>query len=278
MTTPRGSRDTHVDSAGSLERPSAACPLWAPRASTPSSPAQFLSLTRLFFVQHGGDGFASDRDPGRLCCPWPCSLPAVLGYGLETGSLFGPLIAGGADLGGPSRRRSACSSSSTAGVEGNIDHGGGSRPGAVPRHPGLGRPGLDAAGLAGHGSRRARSLRVGARRERGRHDGDDDGRLREHADDRAGVSTVALPHAGSARLLAAAVPHRAAAQPRTIAPRDLRRRLLRARPADPVPEARPDLPGRPVHPRVPVRPAPPCRAARPSPRGRAARWLRSPSQ
>ena len=53
--------------------------------------AQFLSLTRLFFIQHLGEGFAAIATQAGLLSV-ALLLPAAVIYGMEAGSLFGRLV------------------------------------------------------------------------------------------------------------------------------------------------------------------------------------------
>ena len=122
----------------------------------------------------------------------------------------------------------------------------GPRPRALPRHPRLRRPRLDPPGLAGH-----EPLLIGApvrgrpRGQRHRHDRDHPGGVGELCRGPGGHHHRRLPDPGSPRVLAAPVPDRAS--PAARSPRSrLRGRLLRARPTDPVPEAKPDLPRHPL--------------------------------
>ena len=229
--------------------------------------AQFLSLTRLFFVQHlGGIAAAVASQAGLLSVG--LLLPAVVGYGLRDGSLLGRLTE-------PARLWvGAVTALAVALFAYGWVHRGYEITAALhDLAPYLTIAGCVVLGsmpraLARRGPPPAGPLRDRAGRERARHDRDDAGRHRgaggrpgRHRDRR-------LSHPGRARLLAAAVPDRAAARPGGAAPR-LRGRVVRAGPAGALPEAQPDLPDRPL-PRGVLRRAP-APAATPRPGRRAAR-------
>ena len=142
--------------------------------------AQFLSLTRLFFSQHLGDGVTAVASVAGIASV-ALLLPAVLIYGLQAEGPLGNLVRRGAALGRPGRGARVRPVPLRLDGQGLPGERRRARPVPLPRDRLRGRARIELPGPRGPGPAAARAPPGGARGECPGHDPDDrrrDGGLR----------------------------------------------------------------------------------------------------